>query len=510
MFNYELDENKGYALFLKALVAVFFIRLIISITLPITGDEAYFVLWGKNLDYGYYDHTPFVGWILAALLTVSDATWWLRLPSTLLPVFLSYGIYHILNRQQSFKVAVIVSLTFLVAPVNIINIFITTDTPLVLFSFISAWYFYNAITSLSDKKNGTKFFVLAGLFLGLAFLSKYFAVLLGVAYGLYIVLFHRNRRGYTGLLLILLMVLPFVFVNLLWNYNNCWSNILFNLYNRASGESDSIGNLIKYVFMLVYLFSPVLIYYLIKNIKNSKSNNIYFNQVYLWLIALPLTLFLILVVKKLIGLHWIMSFYPFAFIAFASLITIAQWRITFYFMLFLSVLHLLLVAALLLFPITTFTSNKFVIQDYSFGMHPTKFLEQLKPYEKEYTFSMVSYGMASVASYYSNKRFIIFSEGSVHARIDDKLTNYKDLDGKNILLVKRSKENLEKHERYFDSSERKSMEVDGVRFELVLGHGFKYDLYRKEILAVANKRYYAIPEWLPVGRCDFKEKYNLE
>lgn len=509
MFNSELNEKVGKILLLKALVAVFVIRLIISVFLPITGDEAYFVLWGKNLDYGYYDHTPFVGWLLAALLTVSDATWWLRLPSTLLPLFLAYGIYYILKDQQP-KVAVWVALTFLVAPVNIINILITTDTPLVLFSFISAWYFFNAITSLSEGGNGTRFFVFAGLFLGLAFFSKYFAVLLGVTYGLYIVLFHSNRRGYSGLFLIVMMVLPFVFINLLWNYNNCWSNILFNLYNRASGESDSIGNLIKYLLMLVYLLSPVLIYYLIKNIKKVKSNNIQYSQVYLWLIALPLTLFLGLLVRKSIGLHWIMSFYPFAFIALASFITIAQWRITFYFMSFLSVLHLLVIAALLVLPVTTFTSNKFVIQDYSFGMYPAKFLEQLKPYEKDYTFSMVSYGMASVASYYSTKRFIIFSEGSVHARIDDKLTNYKELNGKNILLVKRSKENLEKHEQYFESSERKVLEVDGVRFELILGHGFKYELYRKEILTVANKRYYSIPEWLPVGRCDFKDKYNLK
>ena len=292
MFKEELDENKGYALFLKALVAVFFVRLIISIALPITGDEAYFVIWGKNLDYGYYDHTPIVGWILAALLTVSDATWWLRLPSTLLPIFLSYGIYHILKQQQS-KVAAIVALTFLVAPVNVINILITTDTPLILFSFISVWYFYQSIVYSNEKTY--KFFIFTGLFLGLAFLSKYFAVLLGVTYGLYILFFQRNKRGFIGLLIILLIVLPFVIVNVWWNYNNCWSNILFNLYNRASGESDSLGNLYKYTGMLIYLFSPVLIYFLIKNRKEYQIINRDIRMhVYLWIAIIPLSLFLIL------------------------------------------------------------------------------------------------------------------------------------------------------------------------------------------------------------------------
>ena len=509
MFNEELDENKGYAFFLKALAAVFIIRLIISIALPITGDEAYFVLWGKNLDYGYYDHTPFVGWILATLLTVSDATWWLRFPSTLLPIFLSYGIYHILKQQQS-KVAIIVALTFLVAPVNVINVLITTDTPLILFSFISVWFFYQAIVSSKQNEKSYKLFVLAGLFLGLAFLSKYFAVLLGFTYGMYVLLFQRNKRGFTGLIIIILMALPFVFYNIWWNYNNCWSNILFNLYNRTSGESDSLGNLYKYAGMLVYLFSPVLLYFLIKNIKEYRSiNRDTHKHLYLWIAIIPLSLFLILLIRKSIGLHWMLSFYPFAFIAFSSFLNRKQWNMTFYFMLALSSLHLLILASVLILPVTTFTSDKFVIQDYEFGVNPSKFLEKLKPYEKDYTFGMISYGMASVASYNSNKRFIIFSEGSVHARLDDKLTNYKELAGKNILLVKRSKENLEKHERYFKKSERKVLEVDDVRFELILGQGFKYELYRDEILVVANKRYYSIPDWLPVGACGFKEKYNL-
>lgn len=505
MFDKELDERKGEALLFKALALVFIIRLVISIFLPITGDEAYFVLWGKNIDYGYYDHTPFVGWILAAFLSISDAAWWLRLPSTLLPIFISYGIYHILKTQHS-KVAVWVALTFLVAPVNVINILITTDTPLVFFSFISAWFFYKSMTHSSVGESGYKFYILTGLFLGLAFLSKYFAVFLGFTYGIYIILFQRNERGLKGLGLIVLMVLPFVLINLWWNYNNCWNNILFNLYNRVTRESDALGNLFKYAGMLVYLFSPVLIYFLIKNIKEKYKND---NHVYLWLASIPLILFLLLLVRKPIGLHWLLSFYPFIFIALSSFLNIKQWKITFYFMVALSSVHVAMIAALLVLPVTIFTSDKYVMQDYSLGMYPDKFLDQLKPYEKDYTFGMVSYGMAAVASYYSNKDYIIFSGGSVHARLDDKLTSYKDLDGENILLVRRSKEGLEKHEQYFDSSERKVMEVDGVRFELILGQGFKYELYRDEILAVVNKKYYSIPDWLPVGSCGFKEKYNL-
>lgn len=510
MFNLRLDEDNGKAFFIKALVIVALFRLILSAWLPMTGDEAYFVLWGKNPDYGYYDHTPFVGWLIAAFLTISDAAWWLRLPSVLLPIGLAYAIFKILEYRKP-DVAVLAALTFLVAPVNVINVLITTDTPLVLFSFISSWYYYRAITDTREDNNSYRFFILSGLFLGLAFISKYFAVLLGLTYGLYIILFQRNKRSIIGLGFILLMVLPFASLNIWWNYNHCWSNILFNIYNRASSGSDSLANLLSYIGILSYLLSPVVIFYIFKNRKQFK--NIFsekYSELYFWLLMIPLSLFLIILIRKAIGLHWLFSFYPLFFIAFSGVLTVKQWRNGYYFMLGLSSLHVLFIIALLLLPIDTFTSKNKTLQNLAVGFYPEKLLAELDQYKNNYNFAMASYGMASVISYYSEKPFIIFSEGSVHAREDDKLTDYKKLDGKNILLVKRSLENIERDERFFTSSERKHIDIAGVGFEIMLGKGFKYDLYRKEVLSAVNKKFYAIPDWLPVGRCNFKNKYNLK
>ena len=509
MFNAELDKDKTDLFFYKAIAVVFFIRLVISAWLPITGDEAYFVVWGHNLDYGYYDHTPFVGWLLTVLLTISDATWWLRLPSVLLPLFISLVIYHLLKTRQS-EVALWVALSFLVAPVNIINVLITNDTSLIFFSFVSGWYFYQALTNDSDK-HSYYHFILCGLFLGLAFISKYFAVFLGFTYGLYIIFFHHDRKSLTGLLLIFLMVLPFVFINIFWNYNNCWSNILFNLYNRATNESDSLINLSKYIAVLIYLLSPVMIYYIFKNIRQFKVvNQVKHNHVYLWLTVIPLILFLLLTVRKLIGLHWLLSFYPFAFIALAPLLKINQWRNTFYFMLLLSVIHLAGLIMLLMFPVSIFTSNVTAQQNAAFGKNPHHFLDQLKKYEKKYIFSTISYGVASIASHYSNKDFIVFGEGSVHGRADDKITDFKNLNGKNILILKRSKSSLEYYKVFFEKTERKTIEKNNIRYELLLGQGFKYEVYRENILKKVNQDYYNIPDWLPVGACGFKEKYNLD
>ena len=509
MLDNSLDKINGQSLYFKGLIVVFLIRLFLSAWLPMTGDEAYFIVWGKNLDYGYYDHTPMVGWLLSLFLTVSDAAWWLRLPSVVLPIILSYGIYRLLKKRQS-QVAAWVALCFLVAPVNVINVLITTDTPLILFSFLSAWFIYVALYESKTAKESNKRYFLSGLFLGLAFFSKYFAVFLGLTYGVYIVLFHRNKRDMLGLVIIVLMVTPFVFLNLLWNYNNCWNNILFNLFNRTASANDPVSSLIKYLVMLAYLFSPVLFFYVIKN--KHKFKNIYkdkFNHFYLWLALFPLFLFLLLVIRKQVGLHWVFSFYPFAFIAVAGVLSVKQWRWTFHFMWVFSLLHITVLVGVMTLPVETFINKKEAVQNLIFGKYPQEVLAHLKPYEKDYTFSTISYGMSSVASYHARKRFIVFDKASFHAREDERLTNYKDLNGKNILIFKRTAANLDKLGKYFTSSERKTFKVREATFELLIGNGFNYKLYREEVLKEINRDFYAIPDWLPVGQCEFKSKYGF-
>ncbi len=501
-----IEKNNGQTFFFYVLLAVFFLRIALAVWIPMTGDEAYFIVWGKNIDYGYYDHTPVVGWLLALFLTVSDATWWLRLPSVLLPIVISYGIYRILLARLP-QAAVWCALAYLVAPVNIINILITTDTPLIFFSFVSAWFFYQAVTVSESRRD----FILAGLFLGLAFFSKYFAVLLGLSFGFYIILFHRDKRNLMGLALILLMVAPFVGLNLLWNYNHCWNNILFNLFNRTASADNSFVSLIKYLGIMIYLISPVLIYFLITNkslIKKHWSDKNH--QIFMWLAFFPLVLFLLLLIRKQIGLHWVLSFYPFVFIAAAGILSLKQWRWTFHFMWILSLLHVLGLSSLMLLPVETFANKKEAVENLTFGKYPEEVLAKLKPYEKDYTFATISYGMSSILSYYSRKHVIVFDKASFHAREDERLTNYKELDGKNILIFKRTTLNLDKLSKYFSNSERKSFKVREATFELLIGKGFNYNLYREEVLKPINQDFYAIPDWLPVGQCGFKDKYYFE
>ncbi|MCM8764890.1 MAG: dolichyl-phosphate-mannose-protein mannosyltransferase, partial [Candidatus Omnitrophica bacterium] len=41
-----------------------FARLLMAKVVPISGDEAYFIIWANHLNYGYYEHPPMIGWIM--------------------------------------------------------------------------------------------------------------------------------------------------------------------------------------------------------------------------------------------------------------------------------------------------------------------------------------------------------------------------------------------------------------------------------------------------------------
>ena len=144
-----------------AIAATLAFRFWLAAALPITADEAYFVLWGRHPALGYYDHPPMVGWLLAPLAALSEASWWIRLPSVLLPAALALLVRRALAGAfgRDADTADLAALAVLLVPVNVWNVLITTDTPLIFFSVLSMLAF------------ARQRFFLAGLLLGLAFLS---------------------------------------------------------------------------------------------------------------------------------------------------------------------------------------------------------------------------------------------------------------------------------------------------------------------------------------------------
>jgi 4-amino-4-deoxy-L-arabinose transferase-like glycosyltransferase len=489
-----------YVLFLTLAV-----KFVLAGVVPLSGDEAYFLVWAHHPDFGFYDHPPMAGWILQGLLAFGSSEVVLRLPAILLSTVIGWGIYELMKPYDETRAA-LAAMLFLVSPLNIVNVLITTDTPLILFVFLSATALYKA-----QQKNSLAGYALSGALLGLAFLSKYFAVLLGLVYLAYFVFSGRRAQMTRGFALLFAAALPFALVNLYWNYTHCWDNILFNLYNRNEGEESSAGKVAVFLGTQLYLMTPPVIYYLYKHRAGLMQ---LLNQgpfkLFGWAFWGPMAIFALLSVKKDIGLHWVLAFYPFLYLLLFYLLSQEELYKSLKFMAWLSIAHLAAIAVIAYLPMETWQKNK-LYDGIVFMFRNDEIAGKVRPYEaRGFVLAADGYTPAAIISYHYGRNFAVFGEGSHYARQDDIITDFREFAGRNILIVKKSAPEMAQYAPYFKQVGIERFELRGVNFYFVLGYGFDYGKYRDNVLRSIKDKYYAIPGFLPHAPCYFCEKYFPE
>ena len=488
-------------LFFYTLAATVALRLFLSIVVPLTSDEAYFFLWGLNPGYGYYDHPPMVGWWLSGLLYFSDALWWLRLPALLTPVIIAFGIVWLL-RDLDEEAAWLAAALFLVSPLSILNVLITTDTPVMLLGFLGMACFYLAV-----KNNRILYYILTGVFLGLALLSKYFAGLIAIAMAAYVFFAHDKYRVFRGLLIVAAVSALLFAINIYWNYTHCWDNFLFNFINRNKSDTPWYTSLV-YLFTLIYFITPPVIWYLIRGQRREPEPNTRLLAMVLFLV--PVGLLGLLSFGKVVGLHWLLAFQFLPILILAQSRTpsalLGSWKFNIWF----SLIHVIVVLVIVLTPWQEFNlkdKHKKAVID---AIHGDKVWAQLAPMAQDRHVFTHSYAGASQMAYYAGRLVGVYGEGSSHAREHDKLVDFTALDGDDFLIFLSRSQNPDQYLPYFDSVEFSEITVRGQTFEVVLGNGFRYPVYRDRVLRRINERFYQIPPSWPVGGCYFKERHNFQ
>lgn len=477
------------------------LRFWIAVTFPVTGDEAFFYWWGVYPDWGYSDHPPMVGWLIALMrATLGDSLWSIRLPIVLLPLALGAALWWALKGVDKTRAAWAV-LFFWLAPLNWLNTLITTDTPLIFWSVLSVAALMRAERRAQLDRAAYGLYALSGFFLGCAFLSKYFSVVLGFTYFVYFMLYRRDRLA--GFALLVLCALPGPAINIAYNMTHGWSNIMFNVYNRNEDAVFEWRKPLTYIGMMAYLITPVAVWMAIRYrqalVATARSQ-----RLLACLVVVPLIFFALLSAKKVIGLHWVLSFYPFgfAFLAFAlpadRLKACAKGLAVF------AGLHVLVVAGLYMTSLDNWKDTKLypqIIRSY-------KTAEMLQQVSVPGAVLMAeAYTPASIFGFERRQYMPVFGVGKFHARQDDMLVDFSLYQGKTVRIIVADKPKLEEFSPYFESVREIRFEQSGVPFYAVEGKGFNYPAYREGVLGVAFKRYFNIPSWLPMTGCPFCERY---
>ncbi len=478
------------SLMLKLWLAAFF---------PMTADEAFFYQWGVYPDWGYYDHPPMIGWLLSLLNPISSHPLSLRLVTVFLWSSIALGMVDLLQRLAPTHATHAYGLgsLFLALPFTWSITLITSDTPLILFMFASGYCFIRA--TLSEYKT---WYAASGALLGLALLSKYFAGLLAMAYFVYLV---RTPKHRLNLIILALCALPFSAINVVYNANHCWNNVMFNLVNRHEGAHGSFGTVALYLVMMVYLLTPWVSLKLVRSYRA-----LWQHGALVVLFALPFALFMLLSTQKVIGLHWVLGFMPFLFLFVGTQSSPDELRKYFRWSLWLSVPHALALAALILLPLSAWEDTG-AYKGIVFHKETKKIVAALRTNLAADAVVMASsYTPASLLSYHAGEYWAVFGMGNYHARQDDIIVDFREYAGRPIRVFDKSPMDLDELAPYFESITSGSFTLAGVQYWYADGKNFNYPIYRERVLKKIAEQYYQIPALLPVYACPFLQRYDLE
>lgn len=488
------------------------LRLWLSLAFPVTGDEAFFYWWGVFPDWGYYDHPPMVGWLIALMRALlGDTLWAIRLPAVLLPLALGAVLGWAIKPWAGARAGWAV-LFFWLAPINWLNMLVTTDTPLIFWSMLSVAMLLRAEMRPRVDAAAAALYALAGVFIGCAFLSKYFSVVLGLSYLVYFGLFRRDR--WRGLLILVLCALPGPAINIAWNMDHGWSNIMFNVFNRNEDEFFEWRKPLTYLGMMGYLITPAALWMswrhrarLAELARAQGVDGLPARRLLVCLVLVPLAFFALLSFKKVVGLHWVLSFYPFGFSLLALALPAERLKACAVGLALFAALHVLVVAGIAMTQPADWAKPKFTQKLYPSIVRAYEAKAIIAQAERPGTVLMAdAYTPASVYGFERRSYVPVFGPGRFHARQDDMLVDFSVYAGQTIRILHGGPPDLANYRPYFASVTVETISQSGVNFYVVEGRSFDYPAYKAGVLSTIYQRYYKVPTWLPMTGSPFAER----
>jgi 4-amino-4-deoxy-L-arabinose transferase-like glycosyltransferase len=237
-------------------------------------DEAHYALYAKHLAWSYFDHPPLVGWIQWPLVAVTSTEGIIRLIPELLWVLSAFLVYEVTleihrlmqGRNAGYLTTTIPSanlcglmavLTIIAAPLpHVLAIGLLPDTlltPLSLGLMLMAlrWTRIDHFT-LTD-------WVITGLLLGLAGLSKYTAAF--TAFALLLVFLASPKKAWiTKLGFWLAAATAFILISpvLYWNWVNDWISFKYQIAH-GSGGAWAMRRVLAFIGIQIACFGPLLL-----------------------------------------------------------------------------------------------------------------------------------------------------------------------------------------------------------------------------------------------------------
>ena len=266
------QSPSSWAVICVCIAAVVHFALGFSIEFSV--DEAHYALYAQHLAWSYFDHPPLVGWIQWPLVTLTSTEGLIRLIPELLWILSCYLVYQVTlelhhliqGRNAGYLTSALPSpnicglmavLAIIAAPIpHVLAIGLLPDTLLTPLSLGLMWM---ALRWLMKDHFSMVDWVVTGVLLGLAGLSKYTAAFTAIA--LLFVFISTPRKAWVtklGFWIAALIALAFITPVLYWNYINDWISFKYQIAHGA-GSSWLWRRLAAYLGVQVLVYGPLLV-----------------------------------------------------------------------------------------------------------------------------------------------------------------------------------------------------------------------------------------------------------
>jgi hypothetical protein len=252
-----------------ALILAFLVfRLILAATLGFTVDESYTIANARDLSLSYFDHPPLHYWIVHAFMPILGEGHAARLPFILLFSLTSWLLYRLTCQLFSAEAGMWAVLSLNLSAFFTVSAggWIVPDGPLLFCLVAAALVVARSQFPSGDTPSPWRTWLLAGLWIGLAGLSKYHAILFVLGLMLYFATIPERRQvllhpaPWVGAFLAIIIVSPV----LIWNEQHDWISFAYQLGNASPGGGLRLENFIINIagqcfWIFPWIFVPLVV-----------------------------------------------------------------------------------------------------------------------------------------------------------------------------------------------------------------------------------------------------------
>jgi 4-amino-4-deoxy-L-arabinose transferase-like glycosyltransferase len=253
------------------------VHFALGFSIEFSVDEAHYALYAKYLDWSYFDHPPLVGWIQWPLVSLTSSEGIIRLIPELLWVLSAFLVYqvtleihHLIQEHRGRNAGYLTTtlpaanlcggmavLAIIVAPLpHVLAIGLLPDT---LLTPLSLGLMLMAVRWTRKDSFSPADWVITGLLLGLAGLSKYTAVF--TAFALLWVFFASPKKAWittAGFWIALAIALMLISPVLYWNWSNDWISFKYQIAH-GSGDTWAWRRVATFIGLQIACFGPLMI-----------------------------------------------------------------------------------------------------------------------------------------------------------------------------------------------------------------------------------------------------------